>query len=356
MDELLRIEKEGADEIKRQLQEVEEMRKQGQQNQLTELDILNQEKAVMIEQAHLDGFISEEERQEQLFQLEVDRLQKTADLYKKFYGEDSDEYRRAQAALSMFRIQAAKKEIDLATATEEDKIAIRIENAKNSIKAGQWLLGNMQDLYDEESAEFKALAIFQAELSAIEAAINSFTMGSKLGGPVLGAIWAALAFGFGQAQIMKMNAVQKAERGMVVKGSGNAVNYSFGGVLRGPSHAQGGIPIEAEGDEIILTKGVYRDPVGRLMASELNARFGGARFMEAGGPVNPIGVSSVGMSMSPLSDNSEIVRHLERLNGNFVMLSQDVKAWQRNLQVINNVQDTREGINVINKLEYDSGF
>jgi cytoskeletal protein CcmA (bactofilin family) len=62
--------------------------------------------------------------------------------------------------------------------------------------------------------------------------------------------------------------------------------FRLGTRLVGPSHEAGGIGIygkgkyygEAEGDELIMTKGVYRDPVGRRLASDLNAAFGGVRF------------------------------------------------------------------------------
>jgi hypothetical protein len=67
--------------------------------------------------------------------------------------------------------------------------------------------------------------------------------------------------------------------------------FADGGVLRGPSHAQGGIPLfsrrtgrplgaEAEGDEIILAKGVYRNPVLRAQASALNVAGGGRSFYQ----------------------------------------------------------------------------
>lgn len=66
--------------------------------------------------------------------------------------------------------------------------------------------------------------------------------------------------------------------------------FAKGTVLRGPSHEQGGINLtdshgnfygNAEGDEILMTKGVYRSPIGRKLASDLNAAFGGVRFDNA---------------------------------------------------------------------------
>lgn len=69
----------------------------------------------------------------------------------------------------------------------------------------------------------------------------------------------------------------------------DSAKFAQGGVLQGPSHAQGGIPLfhrrtgqplgaEAEGDEIILTKGVYQNPTLRALASALNVAGGGNPF------------------------------------------------------------------------------
>lgn len=63
-----------------------------------------------------------------------------------------------------------------------------------------------------------------------------------------------------------------------------------GGVLRGSTHEQGGIPFtvngipgfEAEHNEIVLTKGVYNDPIKRKIASDLNVSAGGVSFADGG--------------------------------------------------------------------------
>jgi hypothetical protein len=73
--------------------------------------------------------------------------------------------------------------------------------------------------------------------------------------------------------------------------------FSKGGVLSGPSHAQGGIPMfsqggavygEAEGGEIVLTKGVLKNPALASMASAINVAGGGVSFFENGGILDPI--------------------------------------------------------------------
>lgn len=65
-----------------------------------------------------------------------------------------------------------------------------------------------------------------------------------------------------------------------------------GGVLKGATHSEGGIPFsvggvpgfEAEHNEIILTKGVFEDPIKRKIASDLNVSEGGVSFAKGGVP------------------------------------------------------------------------
>jgi hypothetical protein len=63
--------------------------------------------------------------------------------------------------------------------------------------------------------------------------------------------------------------------------------FARGGVVYGPSHSRGGVQLfhksgahlgEMEGEEIILTKGVHRNPVLRAAASALNVAAGGRAF------------------------------------------------------------------------------
>jgi len=67
----------------------------------------------------------------------------------------------------------------------------------------------------------------------------------------------------------------------------DSAKFARGGVVYGPSHAAGGVQLfhksgahlgEMEGEEIILTKGVHRNPVLRAAASALNVAAGGRAF------------------------------------------------------------------------------
>ena len=73
--------------------------------------------------------------------------------------------------------------------------------------------------------------------------------------------------------------------------------FAKGGILNGPSHAQGGIPMfskggafygEAEGGEAVLTKGVMANPALARMASAINVAGGGVPFFANGGVLEPI--------------------------------------------------------------------
>jgi hypothetical protein len=99
------------------------------------------------------------------------------------------------------------------------------------------------------------------------AATAALASGSKIN-PVFGIISAGAAVVSGLASVAKINGVEFAEGGIV---------------LRGRSHAQGGIPIVAEGNEIIMTKGVYNNPSLRAQASAINVAGGGRSFMADGG-------------------------------------------------------------------------
>jgi len=73
--------------------------------------------------------------------------------------------------------------------------------------------------------------------------------------------------------------------------------FAKGGILNGPSHAQGGIPMfskggafygEAEGGEAVMTKGVMANPALASMASAINVAGGGVPLFANGGVLDPI--------------------------------------------------------------------
>jgi len=144
----------------------------------------------------------------------------------------------------------------------------------------------IQQMTKKAKKEAHDLQVAAAIVQTLQGAISAYSSASAtpIVGSVLGPVAAAAALAFGFANVAKM----KKEK------------FSEGGVARGASHEQGGIPFtvagqggyEMEGDEIILTKGVYRDPILRQQASILNQLGGGkslspSTYMAAGGIASP---------------------------------------------------------------------
>ena len=143
-----------------------------------------------------------------------------------------------------------------------------------------------QEKYKIELENFnigKALQITNAVIGTAQAAIAAYS--SAVAVPVIGSAlapaMAAIAAAFGAVQIGVIAAQQPPPPPKLAKG----------GLLVGPSHAEGGIPVtvdgrsgyEAEGGEIVLTKGVYSDPHLRQMASEINVAGGGVPIVSHSG-------------------------------------------------------------------------
>jgi hypothetical protein len=140
--------------------------------------------------------------------------------------------------------------------------------------------------------------------------------------------------------------------------------FRRGGRLIGPSHEQQGIPFtvegrpgfEAEGDEILLTKGVWRNTALRSMASAINVAGGGVRF-DLGGPVNPFNAASGTAGSKGGSDAWNVVDPFEsfrRLEQKFEQYAERVDHWASTLNVQNNLQDTEEGLSVMNRIRTEA--
>lgn len=120
----------------------------------------------------------------------------------------------------------------------------------------------------EQAISERFFAAFSIGLSTAKAIMAALAPPPTGLGPVAGIPLSVVAGGIGALQLASVLAapLPKAQRGKVFKGK---------------SHAQGGIPVEVEGDEIIMTKGVYRNPVLRELASMINQAGGGVSFSSA---------------------------------------------------------------------------
>lgn len=259
----------------------------------------------------------QEEYQKESLELQRDALMKQIKLIKATLGDGKtsaalEELRNALAAINL-EIQEAGKDEDGEPKTLADRLGLnekqvkRINDGVAGVEAGLDAMSQMaqsraserfhkvdqllqQGVINEEEAERrkerikKDAARKQQKIDTTQAVINTakaVTSALNTQPFVAGLIMAGIAAAQGAAQI-KMIRSQK---------------FAKGGILNGPSHAQGGIPMfskggafygEAEGGEAVLTKGVMANPALASMASAINVAGGGVPFFANGGVLDPI--------------------------------------------------------------------
>jgi hypothetical protein len=284
---------------------------------------------LVLETAHLNKLRNKELTDEQILQLEKDfhteslQLQKDAlikqiELIESTLGQGEttaalEQLRNALAGINL-EIQNAGKDEDGETKPLAERLGLEPEQVEKinmgiqGVEAGLDTMSQLvearaqerfgkvdqllqQGVINEEEAERrkeqikKEAARKQQKIDIVQAVINTAkaVTAALNTQPFLpaGLIMAGIATAQGAAQI-KMIKSQK---------------FAKGGILNGPSHAQGGIPMfskggafygEAEGGEAVLTKGVMKNPALASMASAINVAGGGVPFFANGGVLDPI--------------------------------------------------------------------
>jgi hypothetical protein len=93
---------------------------------------------------------------------------------------------------------------------------------------------------------------------------------------ITGLAGVALAIGTGVAKISSSGGGDKGGGGASAPSGGLGRNYEKGGLLKGPRHAQGGVMIEAEGGEAVMTRGAVT--MFAPLLSAMNQMGGGTSF------------------------------------------------------------------------------
>jgi hypothetical protein len=136
----------------------------------------------------------------------------------------------------------------------------------------------------------KKLQIANATIQMFQSAISAFSAMAAIPivGPVLGGIAAAAAIALGIANINKIKAQQyESASGGGAAGNQAAApqaapnlgqNYADGGMINGPRHAGGGVMINAEGGEAVMTRGAVT--MFQPLLSAMNQMGGGTSFSQ----------------------------------------------------------------------------
>jgi hypothetical protein len=181
------------------------------------------------------------------------------------YEKIADIARQSISALSTLQ--------DAATQNQLDRIQKEM-NATGTSAARKAVLAKQQERIEtEQHKRQQKYAVAQALIDGGSAVMRILADTPKFDFGIATALQIALAAVTTAAQVRAISSQQ----------------FAVGGVVQGPSHQQGGVQLwhrngahlgEMEGDEIILTKGVYHDKRLRAAASALNVAAGGRSFYQ----------------------------------------------------------------------------
>ncbi|MDP2686437.1 MAG: hypothetical protein Q8O62_04395 [Aequorivita sp.] len=232
-------------------EEAELERKEAQ----AEADLIDAEnKAIIDEEKYLTEFELNQAR------LEQDRLAEIAS------AEDSG------ANIELINQKYDIKQKNLAKENVEYQKKIEQEKQDAKLSQAQAVFNGIGELLGKESAAGKAAAVAAAIINTFQGVTKALAEGG-----VIGIATGALVAATGAISISKILSTkppkrEKAERGMRIPDGG--------GLLQGPSHARGGIPLEAEGGEAIINR--RSTQMYAPILSAINQAGGGVRFAQGG--------------------------------------------------------------------------
>ncbi len=211
--------------------------------------------AFIEQQKTLDESFSDQQEQEKQRQLEIEEIDFQNNLeLRRLRGESEFElrYEQLERERQLELDQAEKKGLDLLTieqkyAERQKQIDDAVQDAKLAGIAAT--AGQIKDLFGEQTAIAKAAAITETSINTYKSATAAYAAlaGIPVIGPGLGIAAAGTAIASGLNNVAQITGIQLFEEG---------------GLAKGPSHAQGGIPFtiagqpgyEMEGEEYIVNK------------------------------------------------------------------------------------------------------
>ncbi len=196
-----------------------------------------------------------QDRQEE----EQSKLQELQDIRDEFYSRDLDnignsydkqllEVDRYYEQMKAKLLEAGYTEVEIERQKQETLNTLRTNHQLQVAGGLSKIFGDLASAQNKESERgfkmWKASAIAQGYVDTFTSAIGAYKsmVGIPVIGPGLAVAAAAAAMAAGLANIARISATKFEKK-------------ATGGLLTGPSHDQGGILIEAEGDEYVTAKG-----------------------------------------------------------------------------------------------------
>jgi hypothetical protein len=218
----------------------------------------------------------------------------------------------------------------------------RLDAAKIVLGTAQNLSQSLSVIAGENAGAQAALAAFSKQLALVQTAINAGVAVSEAVKSGAGLPFPANLAAIATAVAAVTTLIAQAVSTFSSVEPPAPPRFARGGILRGPSHAQGGIMLgsrgrafaEAEGGEVVLTKRVSQSPALLAQASAINVA-GGGRPLISAPTVSFAAAGGVVPSVSPFDGASDarlvqgIVRALENMPAPEVAVSEITKAQGR---------------------------
>ena len=176
-----------------------------------------------------------------------------------------------------------KKSVILTKKKTQDELKLEKAKEEAKLSLAQSVFGGLKSLAGEQSALGKAAAIAEATINTYLGVSKAISQGLPMG-----AVMAAITLATGMMNVAKISSTD--------------VKYEKGGLLKGKSHNEGGIPFtvagrggfEAEGGEYIVNKRATAMYFPVLEAINRSAGYGNYNpvYMAAGGVIKQVPIQS----------------------------------------------------------------
>jgi tape measure domain-containing protein len=264
-----------------------------------------------LQQKFLQGLVTEEEYEDSRLRLQITYFDLTLALLKSNGQEETEEYKKIQNAKTQALDEQAKKRI----AIEEREAKIKQEIQSASFGAFDAFVDLAISASSRETAERKKNADLIKKFETARILVNLY---AEIAG-----YYKANAGILGAGQVLSaIQSVAAAARAASAIVKVNSQKFQYGGLLNGPSHTHGGIPItmggvqaaEAEGGEAFINK--RSTAAFRPILSAINSFNGWGRKFETGGVLPGLSISpSAITAQAPTSSlqSSTLERKFEAL-------------------------------------------
>jgi hypothetical protein len=216
-------------------------------------------------------------------EISVEEAEKRKEAILKKYAKAAEDLEREKLNTNLGFISAGLSAFSSAIGQQQQINQLAQQNELDAAKGNAAEQDAIKKKYFEKN---KKTQIAQAIIGTLQGAIQAYQSLAVIPvvGPALGAVAAAaaLVFGYKQVSLIKAQEYQSSSDG---SSSGSSAapqanygkNYADGGMINGPRHSQGGVPINAEGGEAVMTRGSVT--MFRPLLSMMNQMGGGTSFM-----------------------------------------------------------------------------